>query len=114
MGGYLEGRACAGNSERVSACVPNPAQTSIAAIYANKFGQPFYGPLQYVAEHNASLLPAGYAAAFANWSTAILEPILLNCTETSPAPQALAETYIHGGKHAAVATIRAVSCCVMI
>ena len=97
LGGWLSGKACSGNSDRIAACVPNPGVVSVAQNYVGKFGAILYGPMQYVAQHNASLLPAGYAAAFSNYTSSIFTPLLLNCTADSAAPSVFADTISASG-----------------
>lgn len=38
LGGWLSGKACSGNSDRIAACVPNPGVVSVAQNYVGKFG----------------------------------------------------------------------------
>ncbi|KAK9812128.1 hypothetical protein WJX73_009536 [Symbiochloris irregularis] len=92
LGGYLSGRACAGLSDRLAACYPNPARTDLTAAFnvTAKYAVPVWGPIQYVGQQNASLLPPGYAAAFSNLSN-IMTPLLFQCTADTRAPEAFAE-----------------------
>ena len=91
LGGYLGGRACAGLSDRLAACVIYPARTELFGAYnvTAQYGIPVYGGIQYAAQQDPSLLPPGYAQAFSNLSS-ILDPLLLDCTPDTSAPQAFA------------------------
>lgn len=52
-----------------------------------QYGIPVYGALQYAAQQDPELLLPGYAEVFSNLSN-ILDPLLLQCTPDSGAPEA--------------------------
>ena len=111
LGGYLGGRACAELSDRVAACVIYPARTDLFAAFnvTAQYGTQIYGGVGYVAQQKPSLLPQGYAQAFSNYSSNILEPLLYACTPDTSAPEAFATplelTYGSGGCTTSVALL---------
>ena len=96
LGGYLGTRGCAGHSDRLAACLPNPPSFSVTGAY-NKFvqglGQSIYAPFLYVAENDPALLPEEYQNVFDDYDE-ILETLLLTCNASSQAPGLITETFI--------------------
>ncbi len=62
LGGFLQGRACAGIPSRFKACILNPASTSMADTYTVGLTDGVLGPLIYVAFVQPELLPGGFAS----------------------------------------------------
>jgi hypothetical protein len=60
LGGFLQGRACAGLPDKFAACVINPASPSMASLYSSGIVAGFLGPLLYVQQTSPQLLPGGY------------------------------------------------------
>ena len=95
-GSYFAARACAGNSDRLAACIVNPpptnAYSSLTDYYQPVFTQKFYDPLSYAQQYNASVLPANVSNGYVNASD-IFNTMLTRCNASSPAPELFAQAY---------------------